>query len=182
MHLTTRLRRLLTADAHGVVEALEDRALLLKQHLREAELAVDRKRARLQTLEERERRLTAEIERSEREVRALDEDVELALAGGKDDLARFAAGRLLPRRETLRALRRRAAESLEERRLLEARLGAQERELEELGRRVRGAIETEGARREVAAGAGPAVADEEIELELLRRRERRAPGSGEEPS
>jgi phage shock protein A len=170
MNLSKRLRRLLAADAHGVVEALEDRSLLLKQHLREAELAVDRKRARLQTLEEAERRLTAEIERAERDVKALDEDVELALAGDKEELARFAVGRLLPRREALTALRRQAAQSLDERRRLEAVLASQERELEELSRRVRGAIASERERILEPAPAVPTVADEEIELELLRRR------------
>lgn len=168
MKLGRRLRRLLAADAHGVVEALEDRSLLLKQHLREAELAVDRKRARLQTLEEDERRLTAGIERAERDVHALDEDVELALAGEKEDLARFALGRLLPRRESLRALRGQAVRTLEERRRLEQLLAEQQGELDELARRVRAAIASE--RVAEPAPVERLVADEEIELELLRRR------------
>ena len=50
-----RLNRLVRADAHGLLESLEDRSLLLKQHLREAELELQRKRARLSTLADQRR-------------------------------------------------------------------------------------------------------------------------------
>ena len=40
MNLLDRMARLVRADAHGVVEALEDRGLLLRQHLRDAEAEV----------------------------------------------------------------------------------------------------------------------------------------------
>ena len=48
--------------------------------------------------------------RREDEIRALDEDVALALAGGKDELARFAIRRLLPRRAEVKALAARIVE------------------------------------------------------------------------
>ena len=47
LRLLDRIGTLLKADAHGVVESLEERSLLLKQYLREAELELNRKRARL---------------------------------------------------------------------------------------------------------------------------------------
>ena len=48
--------------------------------------------------------------RREEEIRSLDEDVALALASGKDDLARFAIRRLLPKRAEVKALAARIAE------------------------------------------------------------------------
>ena len=51
MHLFDRWTRMLRADAHGVLDRLEERSLLLKQHLREAEVEVACKRARIETLD-----------------------------------------------------------------------------------------------------------------------------------
>ena len=48
IRLIDRMSRLVAADAHGLVESLEDRTLLLKQHLREAELELQHKRARIE--------------------------------------------------------------------------------------------------------------------------------------
>ncbi len=173
MKFLNRLAVLVKADAHGVLEQLEERSLLAKQHLREAELELDRKRARGEALEEESRRLAEEAERVEGEALALDADVELALAGGKAELARFAVRRLLPRRRAAQELRRRIAEVGEERARLVQKLEQQEREFAELQRRVRArlaAIHDEDTARAVVSE--PPVADEEVELELLRRRSR----------
>jgi len=165
-----RLTRLLRADAHGIIESLEDRALLLKQHLREAELELQHKRARLATLDEEERRLGEDAKRLEEAVRALDEDTRLALEGGREDLARFAIRKLLPRRSEAAALRGRIEEVGAERDRLAPKLAEQEAEFEELRGRVR-----EQLAHEARSGASEApcpewrAAEEEVEMELLRR-------------
>src|SRR2546423_14425817 len=94
--LFDRIATLVKADAHGVVESLEERSLLLKQYVREAEIDLNRKRARLDALRDEEKRLREALARGEDEVRSLDEGIALALTGGKDDLARFAIRKLLP--------------------------------------------------------------------------------------
>ena len=173
MKFLNRLAVLVKADAHGVLEQLEERSLLAKQHLREAELELNHKRARSEALEEESRRLAEEAERVEAEVVALDADVELALAGGKAELARFSVRRLLPRRRAVEDLRRRIAEVGEERARLVQKLEEQEREFAALQRKVRArlaAIHDEDTARAVVSETP--VADEEVELELLRRRSR----------
>jgi len=169
-----RLTTLVKADAHGVLEQLEERSLLAKQHLREAELEITRKRARSEALEEEARAIADEIGRIQAEAASLDEDVELALAGGRDELARFALRRLIPKRRGLETLRQRSAEIADERSRLTAKLAAQEQELEELERRVRARLgaEADSSRRDAAPEIPPA--DEEIEIELLRRTRSRA--------
>lgn len=173
LRLMDRVVRLLRADAHGMVEALEDRALLLAQHLREAELELGRKRARIEELAEEERRLARALAAEEETAGTLDEDARLALAGGRDELARFAIRRWITARRRVEALEARRARAGEERASLAERIGDQAERLEALRARVR----TERAR---ACTPTPerdaAVADEEVELELLRRR-----GSGESP-
>jgi phage shock protein A len=159
---------MLRADAHGVMDQLEERALLLKQHLREAETEVARKRARLEALDEERERVREDAERLEVRVRELDEDVELAMSGEDRDLARFAVRRLLPKRDALHELVARAKQLDEQRVRLEERLGEQEAQLAALRPRVR--AELARAEREPELALADAVAsDEEVELELLRR-------------
>jgi phage shock protein A len=177
MKFLDRMTLLVKADAHGVMDQLEERSLLIKQHLREAELELTRKRARAEALEEEERRLGEEAERLESRVAAFDEDVELALAGGKDDLARFALRRLLPLREAARERRVRIAELRDRRTRLLEQLEAQEAELDALRTRARAGLAAE-AQSEPTPMSGVGVAEEQVELELLRRHEGRAAGEG----
>jgi phage shock protein A len=159
---------MLRADVHGVMDQLEERSLLLKQHLREAEVEVARKRARLEALDEERQRVGEDAERLEARVRSLDEDVELALTGEDRDLARFAVRRLLPKREALHELLARGKQLDEQRAQLEERLREQEEQLALLRPRVR--AELASAVREPELALADAIAsDEEVELELLRR-------------
>jgi phage shock protein A len=169
--LFDRIATLLKADAHGVVESLEERSLLLKQYVREAELELNRKRARLEAVREEEKRLREACARREVEIRALDEDIVLALEGGKDDLARFAIRRLIPRRSEMTALAAQVARRVEEAQALAERVESQQAQLDALRTRVRADL-VRGAEEPEAPPwlRKPVVADEEVELELMRRR------------
>jgi len=171
LRLFDRIATLVKADAHGVVESLEERSLLLKQYVREAEMELHRKRARLEALREEEKRLREACARREEEMRALDEDVALALGSGKDDLARFAIRRLLPRRAEVKALGVQIARHGEEARALAERVEAQQEQFEALRTRARVEVSREREAGAAAYGHEPAVADEEVELELMRRRQ-----------
>ena len=170
MKFLDRLSLLVKADAHGVLEHLEERTLLAKQHLREAELELDRKRALADALGEETRRLSEEAVRIEKEMASLDDDVELALAGEKEELARFSVRKLIPLRRTAADTRQRISLLDEQRSRLAETLAVQEQQFEELRHRVRtqlAAARSDECR--VAPRAAPA-ADEEVELEILRRR------------
>ncbi|MBW2287096.1 MAG: PspA/IM30 family protein [Deltaproteobacteria bacterium] len=170
IRFTQRLSRLIRADAHGIIESLEDRALLLKQHLREAELELQRKRARIATLDDEAQRLTEDAARLDRAAERLDDDTRLALEGGRADLARFALRRLLPLQREADALRERIVAIRAERERLEPRLVEQAEEFEILEQRIRERLAAE-SRTEPAFGSplATAAADEEVEMELLRR-------------
>ena len=172
--LFDRIARLARADAHGVVAALEDRTLLLEQHLREAELALAAERARAEALGDRDARLLRAFEAERARAARLDEDVALALGGGKDELARFALRRLLASRKSAHALEAERAAGAAEAAQLAGRIASHERGLDELREKVR-AHRARAAVRSAADEGAPAscavgVADEEVELELLRRR------------
>ena len=179
MSLWTRWKTLLRADAHGVVDALGDKALILRQHLRDATVELDRKRSRLETLAVEDEDLRREKERMTERLESADQDVTLALEQGEEELARYAIQRLLPLREGYAELARRREAVREETEALSARLAEQEIEYEHLERRVRVHLdrleyEKQGEVRasawaERSCWAGD-VTDEDVELELLRRR------------
>ena len=173
MRVFERIGRIVRADAHGMMDHLEERSLLLKQHLREAELEVAQKRAKLDAIDEERRQHADDGRRLEARVAALDEDVELALGGDDPELARFAVRRLLPKREALKALFARVAQLDEHRNRLLAQLEGQEAQLAELRPRIKAALalpDPEPAGGPIEFVGDVPVSDEEIDLELLRRR------------
>lgn len=177
MGLLSRLTTLAKADAHGVVDALEDKALILRQSVREAAAELDRKRCRVAAFDAEAKDLRADAERMAERVAALEGDVELALAGDQDPLARYAIKKLLPLRHGQRQIARRLEAIATERSELEAQLAEQQAEFELLEQRVRGYL----ARHDPEAGGTSAftdlvVTDEDVELELLRRRSRAGEG------
>lgn len=171
IRLLHRITRLVTADAHGLVESLEDRGLLLKQHLREAELELQRKRARTEALADEERLLQEDTARLEAATAAAEEDARLALAEDRDDLARFALRRLIPKQRELAQLRARAAALAAERQRVEARRASQQQEFEKLRARIRTERLAPSPPSDPSVGDTETHAsDEEVEMELLRRK------------
>lgn len=183
MSFWQRMTRTLRADAHGVIDALEDRVLLLKQHVREAELEVQRKQARLQALvaeqEQRKRqllRLSAESLEHER-------DAELAVEAGEDALARFALSSWLSKREAQQRLAERLQVIEQEHVALTTALAQQEPELEALRARV-AAFVLENARQSTSEPGSldpRPIASERVELELLRRKRAKEHGAPSGP-
>jgi len=178
LKLIDRITLLLKADAHGIVESLEERPLLLKQYVREAEIELEHKRARLEALREDEKQLREALARCADEMRALDEDIGLALAGGKEDLARFAIRRLLPRRSEAATLRSQLEQRGAEAHALADRLATQQEQFDSLRVRLRGELARgDEARSAPSWPCDTLVADEEVELELMRRRQGAGGGS-----
>lgn len=175
MGLLTRMATLLRADAHGMVDALEDKALTLRQHVREAGAELARKKSRVEAFAAEEKELEAEAAAIEGEKAKLETDVELALAEGQDDLARFAIRKVLPLGRRGDAIARRLEALRGERAGFAEELERQEAEYQRLEAQVRAYLER--ARRPEHSPEGPCggwwepVADEEVELELLRRRQ-----------
>ncbi len=186
MRVLHRFIQLAKADAHGVLDSLEDRALLVKQHLRDAELELERKRRRVAELREgverRERRRRALAE----EEAALDADIALALEREEESLARFSIRRWLAKRRQAGVLATELGELGAELARLETLLAAQEDEFRALSAQaeaelhdLRAAADLKRAgfqaNRACSASGGDAgvrgasVLEEEVELEWLRR-------------
>ena len=176
MSFFDRLRTVARADAHGVVDALEDRALVLRQNLRDAADELDRKRARLDALAAEAKALEREDGALADRLAGLERDTETALAESADDLARFALRRLLSGRRRRQAIAARRRVVAEEQRELAGTIELQQTAYEELEARVRAAIASQ--QQGVGALVEEPVTREEVELELMRRRARRLAEGG----
>ena len=89
MSIMTRLVRLCKADLHGVMDQLEDKELLLKQYLREMELALEENRENLRQLDQASNNIRTEIVTTQQEIDKLEQDVNLAIRKENDDIAKL---------------------------------------------------------------------------------------------
>jgi phage shock protein A len=180
MTLLRRFWTLAKADAHGVLDSLEDSSLVLKQCLREAEFELVQKRQRLEELERWREQLEQARAGLAGRAQELDADIQLALGRDQEDLARFSIRRLLGARRRESALAEQLAGVCEERERLATELESQQREFAELKERVETHLTEQRAREQFAAVApedgGPtrvdedlAIHEQEVEIELLRR-------------
>jgi phage shock protein A len=83
MSIATRFIRLWKADLHGVMDSIEDKGLLLKQCLREMEDELQSREAALHSLVKKKEQAI------QQENRKVENDLEAAVNMGKDDIARF---------------------------------------------------------------------------------------------
>ena len=178
MAIMTRFMRLCKADIHGVMDHLEDKGLVLKQHLRDMEEEVNRKEARLNKIKASRDRAQREYEKFDRESEKVDQDIAVAIEKNKDDIARVLIKKLKPMAyhreelgrhiETLDREITQFGKSVEEQRLqyeqLNLRCTEYFRALErEQWEKTVSTIVPQNISRELS--------EEEIELELLQRKE-----------
>lgn len=180
MGIMSRFVRVCKADLHGVIDQMEDKGLLLKQHLREMEQALEVKEAELARLRNRAEQAAKETQRLGAECSRLEQDLDLALDKDKDDIARMLIRKLKPlekhRDELLEHARdlEQSAAGLaglyDEQKLIyeQLKLKAEQNMRDMSARQWR-----ETAKAAVPAGAvsGGDMLDEEVELELLHRKE-----------
>ena len=88
MGIMTRVVNIFKADLHGVMDQLEDQELLLKQHLRDMEDALNRKEAGIHQKMVSRKQVRSEHDQYRRQSEALENDLAIAIQKNKDDIAR----------------------------------------------------------------------------------------------
>jgi phage shock protein A len=177
MAILSRLTRLCRADLHGLMDQIEDRELLLKQHLREMETALQQKELHFKRMKEERTRLQREGERGEGYITGIDGDVAVAVAKGRDDIARALIRKLKTRERQQEEIARRLA-------ILEQRCAQCAGELDEQWSQYRTLqLKAAAYREEIANRSGSELpfayplrdlmepSAEEVELELLKRKQ-----------
>jgi len=106
--LANRVVRLLSANAHAMLDSLEGRnpEAMLNQYIRELDEAIDEVATELGRAEAAKHLATASIARQNNEIEALAERIELAVKQGNDAAASAGIARQLDLEDTIAALHR----------------------------------------------------------------------------
>ncbi len=174
MALITRLSRLFEADFHAVLDRIEEPDLQLKQAVREMQFALDQDRQRLKLLQHEADQLAKATSVVVENLKGFDEELDICLAAKKDDLSRDLVRRKLVGDKQLQSLKHQSAGIDAQQRHLAAEIEEQSQQLTSMKQKLE-LLVSEGT---AMAGGDFANADsirnEEIEIALLREKERRA--------
>ena len=89
MGIMSRMIRICKADLHGMMDQMENRELLLRQYLREMEMAIREKESLLNILLKARRQAIREKDHLTGEISKLENDLNTAIRKEKDDIARM---------------------------------------------------------------------------------------------
>lgn len=178
MAIFSRMFRLCKADLHGVMDQLEDKELLLKQYVREMEESLARKTSRQTQLANGCQKIRRDLVRRREEVDKVEKDLELALRKDKDEIARMLIRKRLILQKANEEIKRQLQVLEEERDRMAEQLATQRMQYDEL--KVKADAFCRMAARQSYQMDMPATnggddwqapSQEEIELELLQRKE-----------
>ena len=178
MGILNRFVRIFKADIHGVMDQLEDKGLLLRQYLRDMEEALTQKEARLGKVTVARNQARQEIARHSLEIDKLEQDLAVAIKKDKNDIARMLIKKILPLTRLREALKHHMdhlnqeiagiKESIDQQRVRYEHLKQQARQF--FHQAEQQAWEKSNTVYE-ADNINSMLGDEEIEIELLRRKE-----------
>jgi phage shock protein A len=168
------------------MDQLEDKGLLLKQYLREMETSLQQKEHRREQLVRSQQHIRRDMEHRREEIEKLEKDLDIAVGKSRDDIARM----LIRRRRSLQTARRHLQMQLDElvaeHQHIETILEEQRLQYNELKLRTDACFRHDKARQYEAMSADfqpigdfQSPTEEEIELELMQRKEALARGGAE---
>ena len=182
MGIASRIVNIFKADIHGVMDQLEDQGLLLKQYLRDMEETLNLKDAKLAKKIALRNQIQKEHDKYDQQYRALDHDLTVAVQRGKDDIARMLIRKTKPLGSLCDELAGQVATLDEEISQFKEHLSEQRLQCEQL--KIRSAEyfhRTEMRVREkdmldiIPNNIPGELSEDEIELELLKRKEALSP-------
>ena len=175
MALITRLSRLFRADAHAVLDRIEEPDLLLRQAVREVEAAIGRDEQRIRLLGHEDRQIRTRIEDAAQTLRRLDEELDVCFDAGKEDLARTLVRRRLEAERLRDALARRGEETASALEQLRRSTEENRSQLDSMRQKVELLANEDESREPTAQWSQPdlSVRDEDVEIAFLREKQRR---------
>ena len=173
MALITRLSRLFEADFHAVLDRIEEPDLQLKQAVREMQFALEQDRQRLKLLQHEADEIARGSDDALASLRAYDEELDICLAAKKDDLARDLVRRKLAAERQLQALEKQSGKVDQLRQALGAQIEEQSQQLVGMQQKLELLVREDSP---LGTDSGPVdgIRSEEIEIGLLREKQRRA--------
>ena len=173
MALITRLSRLFEADFHAVLDRIEEPELQLRQAVREMRFVLEQNRQRLKLLQHEAVQLDKRSADKKASIEGFDQELDICLAAKKEDLARDLVRRKLAAGMQLQALHQQAGDIAARRDELEREIEEQSQILDSMQQKLDLLASQEPPVGAMPFDASPAIRNEEIEIALLREKERR---------
>jgi phage shock protein A len=174
MGIAARVVNIFKADVHGVMDQFEDQGLLLKQHLRDMEDALGANEAKLQRKIAARARAQQQFDKFIQQIQLMEQDLEVVIKKGRDDIARMLIRKIKPLENLCEEIARRISALDEEITIFKDRIAQQQLAYEQIKHRSfdfcqrnRSRMRQEDTFGSHTGGPSP----EEIELELLKRKE-----------
>ncbi|NNK96948.1 MAG: hypothetical protein HKP41_21555, partial [Desulfobacterales bacterium] len=173
------------ADIHGVMDRLEDQDLLLRQYLREMENTLQQKEARIQQLLENKHHIQVDLTARTQEIGKLENDLSLALRKENDTIAKLLIRKQLIEQKHCQHLQRQYESVGDEQKQLGELLAEQHERYEIL--KVKATNYYARNKQSTASEANglcnatarfSTINEDEIEIELIRRKEQLAHNGG----
>ena len=174
MPLVTRLSRLFQADFHAVLDRIEEPDLQLRQAVREMQFSLDQEQQRLKLLQHEAAQLDHAIDAVTAELADYDEELDICLAAEKDDLARDLVRRKLSSEKQLQALQQQLSRVESQRQHLQKQIDEQNQQLTSMKQKLELLVSNDERFTSDGFNHVDAIRGEEIEIALLREKERRA--------
>ena len=174
MALITRLSRLFEADFHALLDRIEEPDLQLKQALREMQFALDQDRQRLKLLQHEAEQVDKAATDVAASIKDFDDELNICLAAKKDDLARDLIRRKLAGERQLQALQHRSASIDSQRQSLTSEIDEQTQQLASMKQKLELLVSEDNPLDGAGFDHANTIRNEEIEIALLREKERRA--------
>ena len=178
MAILARIVKIFKADIHGVMDQLEDRGLLLKQNLRDMEEILHRKEAKLRKMKARHSQGRKDLAGYRQQWEALEHDLTVAVRKNKDDIARMLIRKMKPLENMSDELTRHLKALDEEIIQFKNRLQQQRLKYEQIKCRTAEYLHKTQMQHWERDAIDPIpddgygeLADQEIELELLKRKD-----------
>ena len=174
MALVTRLSRLFQADFHAVLDRIEEPDLQLRQAVREMQYALDHDQQRQQLLLHEAGQLARRVATVDDRLQVLDEELDLCLAAKQDELARDLVRRKLAAVKQAQATRERINIIESQSQALARQIDEQTQQLISMKQKLELLVSNDDATAATGYPAEESIRNEEIEIALLREKQRRA--------
>lgn len=173
MALVTRLTRLFQADFHAVLDRIEEPELQLRQAVREMQLALEQDRQRLHLIRHQSDQLDTRAAALAEQLQQLDQELDICLAAKQEDLARDLVRRKLASEKQLQAVSERGATLAAQGRALERQLEDQDQQLGAMQQKLELLASNNAGQPLAGTFSEDVIRAEEIEIALLREKQRR---------
>ena len=174
MALINRLGRLFQADFHAVLDRIEEPELQLKQAVREMQLALDQDEQRLALLDHEVAQLGKAIIDVEKSIAGFDEELDICLTAKKDDLARDLIRRKIGAEQHCNALSQQRDLDGSQSKSLKKRIDEHHQQLASMKQKLELLVNADHRDSNISSTAIDSIRKEEIEIALLREKQRRA--------